>query len=37
MNKKSMNLHIENMHEFNQELNKKLNNIDTPQSDENVS
>ena len=32
-----MNLNIENMDKFNQELNKKLNNIDTPQSDENVS
>ena len=32
-----MNLNIENMDEFNQELNKKLNNIDTQQCEENVS
>ena len=35
--KKNMNLHIENMDEFNQELNKKLNNTDSPQSDKSDS
>ena len=32
-----MILNIENMDEFNKELNKKLNDIDTPQSDKNDS
>ena len=35
--KKNMILNIENMDEFNKELNKKLNNIDSPKSDKNDS
>ena len=31
--KKNMILNIENMDEFNKELNKKLNNTDSPKSD----
>ena len=37
MNKKNMNLNIENMDEFNKQLNEKLNDIHTPQSDKNDS
>ena len=35
--KKNMILNIENMDKFNQDLNKKLNDIDSPKSDKNDS